>query len=223
MKKETILDKLYTLRDLVVEVKEVLKDLSSDIAQNSQDVEPFYRKLDEMIEKVDRSINNINKEKIAMALFGAFSDGKSSVVSAITKNFNIRIAPEPTTDRVTFYEYENFFIVDTPGTFSHNNLHDEETRKYISEANVILFVVDAVNPIKDSHKDLVKGVLIDMKKLENTIFVLNKMDSVVMDLEDEEEYKEKTEIKKKALLDMLDYLNLSGEDKEKIRVVAVSA
>ncbi|MCS7244668.1 MAG: LeoA/HP0731 family dynamin-like GTPase [candidate division WOR-3 bacterium] len=190
--------------------------------QNSQGLE-LLKGFDELMEKIDRTIEDINKEKVSIALFGAFSDGKSSVVSAITKNFNIKIAPEPTTDKITFYEYGDYFIVDTPGTFSHKDLHDEKTRKYISEANVILFVVDAVNPIKDSHKELVKEVLIDMRKLENTIFVLNKMDNVVLDFENEEEYKRKTEIKKKALLEALEYLNLSDNDKRKIKIVAVSA
>lgn len=223
MKKEDILNKLRILRRLVIQIKEDFKEAMADVNQDSKYTEAFDKKLEEMIEKIDRGIENISKEKVSMALFGAFSDGKSSVVSAITKNFNIKIAPEPTTDKVTFYEYGNFFIVDTPGTFSHSYLHDETTRKYISEANVILFVVDAVNPIKDSHKDLVKEVLIDMKKLENTIFILNKMDNVVVDLEDEEEYNQMTQIKKKALLDTLDYLKLSEEDRKKIRIVAVSS
>lgn len=219
MRKEEILEKMQALRNIVSELRSII----TNNAQDSQHLEPLKQRLDEFIQKIDRSIENISKEKVHIALFGAFSDGKSSVVSSITKNFNIKIAPEPTTDKVTSYEYGNYFIVDTPGTFSHINLHDEKTRKYISEANVILFVVDAVNPIKDSHRTLLKEVLVDMGKLENTIFVLNKMDSVVMDLEDEEEYKEKAETKKRALLDMLDYLDLSYKDKEKIRVVAVSA
>lgn len=223
MKKESVLKKLYTLKDLAIQIKEGFRDVMADISQNPQYVKVVDERLEEMIEKIDRCIDNISKEKVCMALFGAFSDGKSSILSAITKNFNIKIAPEPTTDKVTYYEYGDFFIVDTPGTFSHDYLHDEKTRKYISEANVILFVVDAVNPIKDSHKALVKEVLIDMKKLENTIFVLNKMDNVVTDLEDEQEYRKMTEIKREALLYALEYLNLSSEDKRKIRVIAVSA
>ncbi|WP_306461146.1 LeoA/HP0731 family dynamin-like GTPase, partial [Staphylococcus condimenti] len=80
--------------------------------------------------------------------------------------------------------------------------HSEKTEKYISEANLILYLVDPVNPLKQSQHKVIKWLLKDLNKVDSTIFVINKMDSVV-DLEDEEEfievYNTKSEVVEKTL------------------------
>ena len=72
------------------------------------------------------------------------------------------------------------------------------TKKYISEANIVIYTVDPVNPLKDSHQSIVKWILSDLKKNESTIFVINKMDEVA-DLEDEEDFQKNAKIKKEVV------------------------
>ena len=175
--------------------------------------------LKELKEKVERAIVNIEKEKFSIALFGAFSDGKSTILSALIKSLDIKISVEPTTDQIKEYRYKDFFIVDTPGLFSEVLLHEERTKKYISEANVIIYTVDAVNPLKESHYKTLRWLLKDLNKIDSTIFVINKMDEVA-DLEDEEDFKENCEIKKEVVRDVLK--QVVGVENFK-RIVCVSA
>ena len=175
--------------------------------------------LKELKEKVERAIVNIEKEKFSIALFGAFSDGKSTILSAMIKSLDIKISVEPTTDQIEEYRYKDFFIVDTPGLFSEVLLHEERTKKYISEANVIIYTVDAVNPLKESHCKTLRWLLKDLNKIDSTIFVINKMDEVA-DLEDEEDFKENCEIKKEVVRDVLK--QVVGVENFK-RIVCVSA
>lgn len=162
----------------------------------------FEIDLSEVREKVTKGIENMEKEKFSIAFFGAFSDGKSSLLSVLTNRLDIKISPEPTTDKVTTYEYHDYFVVDTPGLFSDDLKHDETTKKYISEANVIIFTVDSVNPLKKSQHPTIKWLFDDLAKADSVIFVLNKMDAIA-DLEDNENFAKKCEIKKNVVLTTL--------------------
>ena len=152
--------------------------------------------------KINRAIENIKNDVFSIAFFGAFSDGKSTILSVLIDDLKIAISPEPTTDKVIAYEFEDYRIVDTPGLFSENLMHDELTKKYISEANIIIYTVDPVNPLKESHLPTIKWLLKDLNKLKSTIFVINKMDEV-SDLEDDEDFQKNAAIKKKVVSDVI--------------------
>ncbi len=169
--------------------------------------------LSDLIAKVETGIKNIQDKYFSIAFFGAFSDGKTTILSAITNRQDLKIAPEPTTDKILPYKFGDYIFIDTPGLFSEHLMHDELTKKYISEANVIIYTLDPVNPLKESHHPVVKWLLSDLLKLETTIFVVNKMDFIT-DLEDEEDFIKHSDIKKKVVIDTLkDIVPLKKEPK----------
>lgn len=180
----------------IIHKLERLQDRISDL--DSQ----FDIDLTDLSDKVNKAISNIEKDVFSIAFFGAFSDGKSTILSVLVKKLDIRISPEPTTDTVVPYEFEDYKIIDTPGLFSDNLLHDDSTRKFISEANIIIYTMDAVNPLKDSHLPTLKWILSDLKKADSTIFVINKMDEVA-DLEEQDDFKKKSDIKKQVVTEIL--------------------
>jgi len=150
----------------------------------------------EIKEKIERGIDKVKNEKFHVAFFGSFSEGKSTILSILMKSLDIPIAPDPTTDKVQEYLYEDYFVVDTPGLFAKDfEVHDEITKKYISEADVLIYVVDAVNPIKESHLNTIKWLMKDLNKINSTIIVINKMDTALNDLENDREFQEKCQIK----------------------------
>lgn len=191
--KKEALNKLEELKSKVLKPVLEIEDIKVDGAFKS---------------KVDNTFKQLEDEKFVIAMFGSFSDGKSSIIKSITGESNIAISPVPTTDKVEEYNYDNsLIIVDTPGLFSENDIHSETTRKYISEANLIIYVIDSENPIKDSQKETVKWLLKDLDKIDSTLFVINKMD-VIVDLEDEEDYEEGSNIKKEVVADTLKQLGV---------------
>ncbi|WP_163099370.1 LeoA/HP0731 family dynamin-like GTPase [Peribacillus alkalitolerans] len=188
--KQTVLNKLIDLKKKLLEFDEMEIDMG------------------DLISKIDQSMKNINDETFVIAMFGAFTDGKSTIIKSITQHSSIAISPEPTTDEVKFYHLDghqfgkDFSIVDTPGLFSEHMLHTDKTKKYISEANVVIYTVDSVNPLKDSHHPTIKWLLEDLNKIESTIFVINKMDAVA-DLEDDEDFENHSQIKKEVVINTL--------------------
>jgi GTP-binding protein EngB required for normal cell division len=181
--KEMILNKLREIQAVFDEIKET-------IGMN----ESLY---DDINQKILTGIEKVKDEKFHISFFGAFSDGKSSILSAITKSLDIPIAPEPTTDKVEVYEHGDYFLVDTPGLFAKDlTIHDEKTKRYISEADVIIYVVDAINPIKESHLQTIKWLMKDLNKIDATVIVINKMDTTGVELEDNQSFQKVCKIKK---------------------------
>lgn len=191
------------IQDFYSEKNKIIEKLT-DLNTKLTKIENEYglKSFDDIKDKISKSITSINKEKFSLAFFGAFSDGKSTILSSLIKNLDIRISPEPTTSTINTYEYKDWFIIDTPGLFSENMEHDELTKKYISEANIVIYTVDPVNPLKETHHPTVKWILEDIDKMKSTIFVVNKMDEVA-DLEEDDDFDKNAKIKKQSVIDTL--------------------
>lgn len=186
-------EKLSKFGELLDELK--LKALSEDLAQ------AFERSKD----KVSALKNGLENGKLKIALVGAFSDGKTSTVAGFLghADSNMKIADEESSDEIIEYEPKNIsddlpscVFVDTPGLFGQK--FSKITEKYISEAHIILYIVSATNPLKDSHKEMVSWLMKTLKKFDNTIFVINRMDDIC-DYTDDEDFFEKESQKKKFL------------------------
>lgn len=198
----------------------------------------FGLSLDELLDKVNNSRKGIEEGRIRIALLGGFSEGKTSVLAAWLGNVEegMEIAFEESSDAVRSYEITDgllhFEIVDTPGLFGYKSkvLDDGElksyeaiSKKYISEAHIVLCVLNPVNPLKASHREVVQWLFRELNMLDRSVFVFNKFDEVC-DLEDEADYQALFEIKRSSFLHQLDdFIHLSDMELEKLQVVAVSA
>ncbi|MBF0120749.1 MAG: dynamin family protein [Desulfobacterales bacterium] len=204
-----IIDAKYDLSDKLLSLKKKLS-----IIENNYKID-----ISELIDKIERAINNVKNDIFSIAFFGAFSDGKSTILSALIRKLDISISPEPTTDKIQPYKFEDYQVIDTPGLFSENLIHDELTKKYISEANIIIYTVDPVNPLKNSHMSIIKWILNDLKKYDSTIFVINKMDEIA-DLEDDNDFYKNSEIKKHVVSEIIK--DVTGIDKNN-KIICVAA
>lgn len=191
--------KINSFTNAKVDAKERL-DLLQHTCQKYAEFLPS--KTREVQEKVSRVLTRLEQEVFEVAFFGAFSDGKSTIIAALTKSLDIPIAVEPTTDRVERYRHGDWIFVDTPGTFSNKLLHDDVTKSYISEADLVVFVVNAVNPLPKSQGDLVRWLLMDLGKEPHVIFAINRMDEVA-DLEDKTDFEHHRTVKQRTLLKTL--------------------
>nr|WP_264766851.1 LeoA/HP0731 family dynamin-like GTPase [Acinetobacter cumulans] len=149
---------------------------------------------------------------------------------------NMKIDSDESSNELAIYRPDHLpekcEIVDTPGLFGDKQQLDDRgntiqysdlTRKYISEAHLIFYVVDATNPLKESHKDTVQWILRDLNKLSSTVFIINKMDEVA-DLRDEEEFAHHAAIKKDNLLGKLDrFIQLTVDERKAVNVVCLAS
>lgn len=194
--------------------------------------------LKDQIEKVEQVINSLNSDTIRIVLLGSFSDGKTSVVAGMLGKVldNMKIDIDESSDELTFYKTDflgkGFEIVDTPGLFGtkekeiegKNIRISDTTKKYISEAHIVLYVCDAIIPLKESHVPVLKTVLKTFNKLNSTVFVINKMDATGVRMKDEDDYNRMAKTKKDNLRGRLKYeLGLSDGECNRINIVCVAA
>lgn len=192
----------------------------------------------DLLRKVDNAITQSKSNSIKVVLMGAFSDGKTTVIGGLTEHLesNMKIAIEESSDELAFYHLPalgyDFEIVDTPGLFGTKEKeisgrqvrYSDITREYISQAHILIYVTDAVNPLKDSHKDILKFVLRDLGKLSSSIFVINKMDNAGYELSDDEDFNRGEKIKSAAFIQKLnETIALSPSERKALNIVCVSA
>lgn len=194
--------------------------------------------ISELLKKVESIKQTVNDGIVRIVLLGSFSDGKTSAIAGLLGRLedSMKIDQDESSDELKIYRpnglKEGFEIVDTPGLFGtkekevdgRNVKFSDITKKYLSEAHIIIYVCDAVTPLKDSHVPIIKWIMRDLGKLDSTIFVINKMDEAGYDLTDEKDYSNGTNIKKQNLTSRLrNTINLTPEEERKLHIVCIAA
>ena len=192
----------------------------------------------ELTEKIKNVEESLGTERIRRVLLSSFSEGKTSTIAGLLGKIedNMKIDNDESSDEIIVYRSEGlaegFEFVDTPGLFGTKEKEidgksvrfSEITEKYLSEAHLILFICDAVNPLKDSHAFVIEQLMRKYHKLDSTIFVINKMDQASIDLSDDNDFARGAEIKRSTLIQRLkDTISLTPEEEAKLNVVCISA
>lgn len=198
----------------------------------------YIPELQSYLGKIDSIVDSINDGEISVVLLGSFSDGKTSAIAGLLGRLedNMKIDNDESSDELTIYRPKDlkkgFKIVDTPGLFGtkereingQNIKFSEITERYISEAHIIIYVCDAVVPLKESHVEIIRRVMRDYHKLDNTIFVINKMDEAGYDLLDEYDFDNGCKIKKENLISRLrSTINLTPDEEKRLHIVCIAA
>ncbi|WQS20340.1 50S ribosome-binding GTPase [Helicobacter pylori] len=198
--------------------------------------EKYGIKIEESFEKkINSIIQSAADQKLKVALVGGFSEGKTSIAAAWIERLDksMKIDHQESSDAVKIYDIDNEIeLVDTPGLFGFKEKiadsgkierYRDITKKYVSEAHLILYALNPSNPIKESHKDDLNWLFRTLNLLSRTIFVISRFDEEA-DIEDEEDYNKRFEIKKENIQNRLnDLISLSEKEKESLSIVAVAA
>ncbi|MGL2713749.1 LeoA/HP0731 family dynamin-like GTPase [Helicobacter pylori] len=208
---QKLLDFVHTREEYGIKVEESLKD------------------------KIRNAIKDVSGQKLKVALVGGFSEGKTSIAAAWIERLDesMKIDHQESSDEVKIYNIDDEMeLVDTPGLFGFKEKitdsgkierYKDITKKYISEAHLILYALNPSNSIKESHKDDLNWLFRTLNLLSRTIFVISRFDEEA-DIEDEEDYNKRFKIKKENIQSRLnDLISLSEEEKESLIIVAVAA
>lgn len=190
-----------------------------------------------LLDKLATVRNGFADQKLKVALIGGFSEGKTSIAAAWMGRLDgesMKISHQESSDEVKVYVVgEDFTLIDTPGLFGFKERvsadtqqvekYKDITRKYVSEAHLVLYVMNSVNPIKESHKDELHWLFRTLNLLPRTVFVLSRFDEVA-DVEDEQAYQSALQIKRENVVGRLcDMLALNDAEKRDLAIVAVAA
>src|SRR5690554_252348 len=93
-------------------------------------VDEFKNKLSDLKQKI----------KLEIAFVGQYSAGKSTIISAISGNKDIKIGQDITTDIPQAYPWGNLLLVDTPGIYAGRPEHDKISIEYMNKADLLIYV-----------------------------------------------------------------------------------
>ncbi|WP_275075238.1 LeoA/HP0731 family dynamin-like GTPase [Providencia rettgeri] len=192
---------------------------------------------DSLKEKIKNALSSVDSGKLKIVLIGGFSEGKTSIAAAWMERLDpssMNISHQESSDSVKIYTVDNNCeLIDTPGLFGFKEKlnvtsaqieqYKDITKKYISEAHLVLYVMNSTNPIKASHIDDLNWLFKDLNLLSRTVFVLSRFDEIA-DIEDDWDYRQNYQIKKQNVIERLnDTLNLSPQEIDDISIAAVAA
>jgi GTP-binding protein EngB required for normal cell division len=187
--------------------------------------------------KLQTAIQSVSGERLKVALIGGFSEGKTSIAAAWMEQLDkssMKISHSESSNEVKVYEVgEDFVLIDTPGLFGFKEKYNAEkqaiekykdiTKKYVSEAHLVLYVMNPTNPIKESHEDDLAWLFRTLGLLPRTVFVLSRFDEVA-DVEDEDDYRDNVKVKCDNVVGRLRAaIDLEAEEEKELSVVAVAA
>lgn len=224
---------ISTYQDKQDKLIRVLNKLNEFIKQGNQ----FGLDLPkEMYAKLDNAIQTVQGEKLKIALVGGFSEGKTSIAAAWIGKLDkssMKISAAESSNEVKVYDIDDdCVLIDTPGLYGYKEQENSDfeiekykdiTKKYVSEAHIILYVMNSKNPIKESHKDDLTWLFKELNLLPRTVFVLSRFDEVA-DVEDEKVYQHYLKIKQDNVRGRLnEFLQLTQQELNELKIVGVSA
>lgn len=186
--------------------------------------------------KLQVAVRSVADDKLKIALVGGFSEGKTSLAAAWMERLDrstMNISQQESSNEVKVYEVgTDMVLIDTPGLFGFKEQfnamagaiekYKDTTRKYVSEAHLLLYVMNSTNPIKESHQDDLVWLFRTLKLLPRTVFVLSRFDEVA-DVENEQEYQSNLDVKRKNVISRLtDLIGLTDVERDDLVVVAVA-
>lgn len=187
--------------------------------------------------KLQNAIASVSGEKLKVALIGGFSEGKTSIAAAWMEKLDkssMKISHQESSNEVKVYEVgDDFVLIDTPGLFGFKEQENAEThaiekykditKKYVSEAHLVLYVMNSTNPIKESHQDDLTWLFHTLELLPRTVFVLSRFDEIA-DVEDEQDYQHHLRIKRDNVTCRLrELVKLTDQEVAELSIVAVAA
>jgi uncharacterized membrane-anchored protein YhcB (DUF1043 family) len=137
------------------------------------------------------------REPFVFVVVGEVNVGKSTFLNALFGQDFSRTGVMPTTDKILFFKYgpehrtvplsptldevqapadflRDFHIVDTPGTNSIADEHQQITERFVPIADLVIFVFSAMNPWGGSAWQFLEKVHRDW--MRNVVFVLQQAD-----------------------------------------------
>jgi predicted GTPase len=138
------------------------------LKENGGPYEKYADKLESVLDEVEEN------SLIKIALVGQYSAGKSSIISALTGNKDIKIDADIATDVPQDYYWNGVILTDTPGLYTERKDHDAKTYEAIKSSDLLLYVLTS-----DLFDDIVLDNFIKLAFEEayrnKMMLVVNKM------------------------------------------------
>ena len=114
-----------------------------EIALQTKIMDALAKNMPGLAEKTITRIKGVEEEtKLKIAFVGQHNSGKSTIVSALTRNKDIKISSNVETDDTSSYEWNDVLLYDTPGLYAGvKDSHDASALEAIKNSDVLVFCI----------------------------------------------------------------------------------
>lgn len=126
-------------------------------------VDEFKNKLSDLKQKI----------KLEIAFVGQYSAGKSTIISAISGNKDIKIGQDITTDIPQAYPWGNLLLVDTPGIYAGRPEHDKISIEYMNKADLLIYVITSQGFTSETAENFRKLAFVE-NRIDKIMLIINK-------------------------------------------------
>jgi tRNA modification GTPase len=189
----TLLDEIEAIRSALVHILAVV-EVAIDFPDDDVEILDGGRLLEQLQQQVITPIRRllmladqgrVVREGVHVVIAGRPNVGKSSLLNGLLQEERALVTSIPGTTRDTIEEMISIHgvpvhLIDTAGIRAHDNpveeLGIERARKKLTEADLVLFLVDASAGMTDKDRELYKSV-----RNQDHIVVFNKIDLIEKD------------------------------------------
>ena len=150
--------------------------------QNIEKVESLFSEAQSLFPDFEPDIAGIKHQlqsPFSIFICGEFNAGKSSLLNQLGENEIAPVGILPTTKAIESYSPEGLgglVFIDSPGTNSIIEQHQELTENYLKQADIILFLTSIERPLSKSEQDFL--TIVDQTWARKVIVAVNKIDLV---------------------------------------------
>ena len=167
-------------------IKFIAGEYSTEIEVIKNKLVSLYKKngYDEDVQKLQDELLRVSSaDKIKIVVTGQYSSGKSSIISALTQNNDIRIDSDITTDKADDYDWNGIILTDTPGLYANNEEHTQKAIDEIRQSDLLIYCITSDLFNQYTLKDFKKWAF-EIGYSGKMFLVINKMSKEFGEYED---------------------------------------
>lgn len=126
-------------------------------------------------QRLNEQLETIAKEdKIRVVFIGQYTAGKSTIISALTANKDIKIDSDIATSFSADYSWNGVTLTDTPGLYTENPEHDARTIEMIKKSDLLVYCITSDLFNQYTRQDFEKWAF-DVGYAGKMFLIVNKM------------------------------------------------
>ncbi|KGP76489.1 hypothetical protein JT05_04410 [Desulfosporosinus sp. Tol-M] len=158
-------------------VKFKTTELACRIEADKSEILKLYTKggYAEDAQRLNEQLEAIAKEdKIRVVFIGQYTAGKSTIISALTANKDIKIDSDIATSFTADYNWNGVTLTDTPGLYTENPEHDARTIEMIKKSDLLVYCITSDLFNQYTKQDFEKWAF-DVGYAGKLFLIVNKM------------------------------------------------
>ena len=158
-------------------VKFITTELACRIESSKSEILKLYTKggYSEDALRLNEQLEEIAKEdKIRVVFIGQYTAGKSTIISALTANKDIKIDSDIATSFTADYNWNGVTLTDTPGLYTENTEHDVRAIEMIKKSDLLVYCITSDLFNQYTKQDFEKWAF-DVGYAGKMFLIVNKM------------------------------------------------